>query len=403
MKREGGKRTLRPGAYLALLFATLALAVNFWAWSLLSPLGTRYAAELSLSPGDLSLLLAMPVVVGSLGRLLLGAATDSFGGKKVFAAACLLAALSVCGLMMADTYQTLLVAAMLLGIGGATFVIGVPFISSWFPPGKRGLAIGLYSMGNAGTAVSGFLTPTLSETAGRKWLFGLVAVLLVTMAMIFVFKVKEAPGWRSPAGSAARRFSIALRSRLTWDLAAVYAIAFGAYVAFGVYLPVLLSVAYGLDVTDAAARAAGFVLIATVARPVGGFLSDKFGGRLVIKLALFGVAVSAAFVAFQPALHMATTAAYLSLAALLGCCTGAVLALIGRLAEPRAMGSITGIVGTIGGLGGFFPPLVLGFTYQQNHSYAAALFMLSASALVVLAYISRRFKSGTYKDALGRK
>lgn len=386
-------------AYFALFIATLALIMNFWAWSLLSPLGATYASELSLNPLSLSFLLAVPVVVGSLGRIILGMITDKFGGRIVFAVTCLLATIPVSALAFSDTYTQLVLVAIFLGIGGAAFVIGIPFISAWFPPEKRGLVLGIYSMGNAGTAVSGFLTPRLDNTIGRDSTYYLVAFLLFVMSAVIFIWGRNAPGWKPPKGSVFKRFVSATKSRLTWDLSTVYVITFGAFVAFGVYLPVLLKVSYDLSLTDAASRAAGFVLLATLARPVGGWLADTVGGKLVIRIVLVAVVGLATFVALQPTLQLRTTVAYLSLAFVLGCGNGAVFALIGRLSKPSSMGSITGIVGACGGLGGFLPPLILGITYQQTHSYSIALLMLSLSALLAFFYINHRFKDTTvYKE-----
>jgi NNP family nitrate/nitrite transporter-like MFS transporter len=220
----------------------------------------------------------------------------------------------------------------------------------------------------------------------------IVASLLIIMAMVFVFWGKNAPGWKPAKGSSISRLIVASKLRLTWDLSSVYAVTFGAFVAFGVYLPVLLKVSYDLSLTDAAARAAGFVLLATIARPVGGWLSDKVGARRVVQATLCTIIPLAAFVAFQPTLEPQTTVAYLTLAFVLGCANGAVFAMVGKLAKPEVMGSVTGIVGAAGGFGGFLPPLILGFTYQRMHSYSLALVLLSAAAFVVLIYIHRRFK-----------
>jgi MFS transporter, NNP family, nitrate/nitrite transporter len=379
-------------AYFALTIATFALIINFWAWSLLSPLGSKYASELSLNPLSLSLLLAVPVIVGSIGRIILGMITDKFGGRIVFAVTCLLAMIPVIALAFSDTYMQLIFTAVFLGIGGAAFVIGIPYVSAWFPPEKRGLVLGIYSMGNVGTAVSGFLTPRLESTIGRQSTYYLVASLLFVMSTIFVLWGKNAPGWKSPKGSALKRFALATKSRITWDLAVVYIITFGAFVAFGVYLPVLLKVSYGLSLTDAATRAAGFVLLATVARPIGGWLSDKIGGKRVIRVVLLAIVFLATSVALQPTLQLRTTITYLSLAFVLGLGNGAVFALVGKLSKPDSMGSVTGIVGACGGLGGFLPPLILGFTYQRTHSYSIALIMLSFSALLAFFYINHRFK-----------
>lgn len=385
-------RLSQKNAFFALLTATLALGINFWAWSLLSPLGTKYASELSLTPINLSLLLAVPVVIGSLGRIIIGMITDKLGGKIVFAALCFLTSLPVFALTLASSFNELLLVALVLGLGGTSFVVGIPFLSSWFAPERRGFVLGLYSLGNAGTALSGFATPGLSESLGRDTTFYIVALLLLVTSVIFITLGKNGPGWKASKGSTVLRLKHAANTRLTWDLASVYVITFGAFVAFGVYLPVLLKVWYGLSYTDAASRAGGFILLATVARPIGGWLSDKIGGKNVVQFSLLAVVLLAAFVAMQSDLRIHATVAYLSLAFILGCGSGAVFALVGRLSKPDVIGSTTGIVGAAGGLGGFLPPLILAATYQKTNTYAPALVMLSVSALVVLIYIHFRFK-----------
>ncbi len=392
MAKRDQKPSSNSDKYIALALATSALIINFWAWSLLSPLGTKYADELTLGPIWLALLLAVPVIIGSIGRIPLGMIIDKIGGRAAFIATCLMTALPVFGLVFADTYQYLLLVALLLGIGGASFVIGIPYLSAWFSPKRRGLVLGLYSMGNAGTALSGFATPRLADTIGKDQTFILVGILLVIMAILFALIGKNAPGWQPSKNSALILLKKAAQFRATWDLSAIYAITFGAFVAFGVYLPVLLAISYDLSLTDAATRAAGFVLLATIARPFGGWLADTIGAKRVIKISLLVTSALACFVAFEPTLALQTTVAYLSLAFTLGCSNGAVFALVGKLTDAKIMGSVAGIVGAAGGLGGFFPPLVLGITYQTTHSYAIALILLSVSALCVFAYVHYRFK-----------
>lgn len=384
-------------AWSALLLACLTLLVNFWAWSLISPMASQYVTELALDPLQAGVLVALPVIVGSVGRIFLGVLTDRYGGRNMFSLVCLLAAIPVTALALSATYSQLAVASIFLGISGATFAIGVPFVNAWFPPENRGLALGLYSMGNAGTAVSGFLTPRIAEAVGRPQAYLVVAGLLVCVSVVCMLVGKNAPGWKPAEGALMYQFKRAAGIRLTWDLSLLYMVTFGAFVAFGVYLPVLLKAAYGLTLTDSAARAAGFVLLATLARPFGGWLSDRVGGYNVIRAVLVAVPVLATYVSYQPSLQISTTVAFLSLAVVLGCGNGAIFAMLGRLAKPDLVGSMTGIIGAFGGLGGFVPPLVLGFTYQKTNSYSLALVLLAATALVVLAYMSTRFKLYKYR------
>lgn len=371
--------------YVALLLAFSALTINFWAWSLISPLASQFADELSLEPIELSILLAVPVLVGALGRIPLGVLTDKYGGKKIFSVVCFIAVLPVLGLAFSSSYNQFIVTAFALGLSGATFAIGIPFVNSWFESSKRGLALGIYSMGNAGTAVSGFLTPNLSTEFGRQNAYLIVAVLLIVIGLVFMRYGKNSPLWKPSKGSFMQKLTSTAKSPLTVNLSIMYAVSFGAFVAFGVYLPVLLKVVYGLTLTDAAARAGGFILLATICRPLGGWLSDKFGGQNIVRFGFIAISILAAIVAFQTNLNHFTSATYLGLAAVIGVCNGAIIALVGKLSKPDQVGSVTGIVGAFGGLGGFLPPIVLGVTYQKTNSYALALVLLSiVSALTFI-------------------
>ena len=360
----------------SLIIAFFALTVNFWAWSLLGPLGPKIASDLSLGPVELSILIAVPILVGSLARIPFGILTDRFGGSKVFSALCFFAILPLIALAYATSYNEFLVAGAFLGLTGAAFVIGIPFVGAWFPPEKRGLVLGLYSMGNAGTAVSGFLTPTFANTLGMQTTFLIVAGTMFIMGAVLYLWGVDSPRWQT-SKSALTSLRNASKDRYTWDLSLMYAVSFGAFVAFGAYLPVLLNVFYGLSLTDAAARSAGFVLLATLTRPLGGWLSDTMGGEKVLRIGFAAIAILASFTAFQPTLAITTTITYLSLAAFLGCCNGAIISLISKHAKPDIVGSVTGIVGACGGLGGFVPPLILGLTYQKTQSYSFALLGLS--------------------------
>lgn len=372
------------GRYFALGLATGLLVVNFWAWSLLSPIATVYVRELSLSPLMISVLLASTVIIGALGRVPLGLLSDRFGGKRMFVTVCFAACLPVIGLALAQNYNQLLLSAVCLGVAGASFAVGIPFVNAWFPANQRGLALGIYGMGNVGSAISGALTPTLVGQFGKTAGFILVASILVLSAFVMLLLGRESPAWRPNRTPALARLSAAIRWKPTWNLALLYAITFGAFVSFGMYLPIILTVVYGLDVGDAAARAAGFILLATVARPVGGWLSDRIGGRNVLRGVFAVVAVLVIIISFNPTLNTYGAAAYLGLAVMLGLGNGAVFAILGHWCDPKLVGSVTGIVGAVGGLGGLFPPLILGLSYQIFHSYSIPLLLLSAVCALVL-------------------
>ncbi|MFD7654476.1 MFS transporter [Actinosynnema sp. NPDC059797] len=368
--------------------ATVGFAINFWAWALLSPLGPLFQDTLGLSAFQEALLVAVPVVVGSVGRIPVGALTDRFGGRVMFPAVSALTIVPVLflGLVGHGSLVALLVGGFFLGLGGTTFAVGVPFVNAWFPPERRGLAIGIFGAGMGGTAISALTTVRLVDDGGVATPFVITAVVLAVYAAVAAWLLRDAPGRTVPTEPVTRRLLDTARLPVTWQASVLYAVAFGGYVAFSVYLPAYLKTAYGLTQADAANRMAGFVLLAVLMRPVGGWLSDRFGAIRVLAVALGVVAVCAAVQAFTPALMPLGTAAFLAMAAALGAGSGAVFALVALLAPASQVGSITGVVGAAGGLGGFVPPLVMGALYGAFGSYALGLAALSVVAAAALAF-----------------
>jgi NNP family nitrate/nitrite transporter-like MFS transporter len=382
---------------IMLITATVGFAVNFWAWALLSPLAPRLKDTLHLSSFQQSLLVAVPVVVGSLGRIPIGALTDRFGGRLMFPLVSLATIVPVLylGLSGATSLSGLLVGGFFLGIGGTAFAIGVPFVNAWFPPERRGLAIGIFGMGMGGTAISALTTVKLVTAHGTATPFVVTAIVLAAYAVVSAVVLRDAPGRPVPTRPLSQRLASTLRLGITWQASALYAVAFGGYVAFSVYLPAYLRTAYGLQQADAANRMAGFVLLAVAMRPIGGWLSDRVGPIRVLAVALTVVALGALGQAATPALMPLGTIAFLAMAAALGAASGATFALVALLAPANMVGSVTGVVGAAGGLGGFVPPLVMGFVYGQYGSYAVGLL-----ALVVVAAAALLFTTTTVRHTL---
>jgi NNP family nitrate/nitrite transporter-like MFS transporter len=196
--------------------------------------------------------------------------------------------------------------------------------------------------------------------------------------------MRDAPGRTAPTTSLMQRLSANARLSITWQACILYAVAFGGYVAFSVYLPAYLKTAYELTPADAANRMAGFVVIAVIMRPVGGWLSDKFGPIPVLVGGYAVVVVGAAVAATNPILEHIGTVAFLAMAAALGSGSGATFALIARVTDPARVGGVTGLVGAAGGLGGFVPPLIMGYVYGRTDSYAIGLVLLSVTAALTL-------------------
>jgi NNP family nitrate/nitrite transporter-like MFS transporter len=371
----------------ALVLATTGFAINFWAWALLSPLGPRFKELLDLSSGQQALVVAVPVIVGSVGRVPVGALTDRFGGRVMFPIVSLATVVPVLfiGLLGQDSFAGLLVGGFFLGIGGTAFAIGVPLVNAWFPPERRGFAIGVFGAGMGGTAISALTTVRLVTGVGDTAPFLITAVALVAYAVLARLFLRDAPGRVVPTTSVLSRLGAAARLPIAWQACVLYAIAFGGYVAFSVYLPAYLKTAYGLEQADAANRMAGFVVLAVVMRPVGGWLADRVGAVTVLAWVFAVVAAGAALQATTPDLMPLGTIAFLAMAAALGAGSGATFALVARSAPAAQVGSVTGLVGAAGGLGGFVPPLIMSSVYASRGSYGLGLVLLALVALGCLA------------------
>jgi len=371
-----------------LALATAGFAISFWAWALLSPLAPGLKEQLHLTGSQQALLVAVPVLVGSLGRIPVGALTDRFGGRVMFPAvsAATIVPVLYLGLAGQQSLATLLVGGFFLGIGGTSFAVGVPFVSAWFPPPRKGLAIGIFGAGMGGTAISALTTVKLVAARGSAAPFLITAGVLAVYAVLAWVLLRDAPGRTVPSEPLVTRLGAAARLPITWQASLLYAVAFGGYVAFSVYLPAYLRTAYGLEQADAANRMAGFVVVAVLMRPVGGWLSDRFGPTPVLAGAFAVVTVDAAVQAFTLPLAPVGTLDFLTMAAALGAGSGATFALVGLAAPAPKVGSVTGLVGAAGGLGGFLPPLVMGFVYGLTGSYGLGLALLAvvAAGMVVL-------------------
>jgi MFS transporter, NNP family, nitrate/nitrite transporter len=386
--QEAGGRAAGRQPYLMLGMAAVGFALTFWAWALLAPLGAHFKQSLGLTSFQQALLVAVPVIVGALGRIPIGALTDRYGGRIMFPVVSFatIAPVLFLGLVGYRSLTMLLVGGFFLGLAGTSFAVGVPFVNAWFPAERRGMAIGIFGMGMGGTAISALTTVKLTAHWGIHAPFLVVAGVLAVYGAAAALVLRDAPGPPVPSQPALSRLAATLRLGITWQAAALYAVGFGGFVAFSVYLPTYLKNAYLLTQADAADKMAGFVLLAVLMRPVGGWLSDRVAPTRVLTGAFAVVAVAAIVQSLTPTLAPVGTIAFLVMAAALGAAAGGVFALVAQRAPAQQVGAVTGVVGAAGGLGGFVPPLVMGSIYGASGSYAWGLLALAAVAACAMTY-----------------
>ena len=227
-----------------LALGTVSFAVSFAVWGLISAFAPRFRELFSLSGTQTALLVALPVLLGSVGRFPVGLLADRFGGRAVYSVLLVLIAVPAWLVPAAGSYRELLLVAFFLGLAGTGFPIGVGYVSRWTPPARQGSALGVYGLGNVGQSAAVFLGPLLAAAVGWQSVFRGMAVLSVVWGAAFGLLARNAPSAARPAGLGAALK--VLRERLAWVLALFYFLTFGGFVAFAVFLPTLLRDEFGL-------------------------------------------------------------------------------------------------------------------------------------------------------------
>jgi NNP family nitrate/nitrite transporter-like MFS transporter len=373
-----------------LTLATIAFALTFWAWNLIGPLAVRYATSMHLTTSQKSMLVATPVLVGALGRIPVGALTDRYGGRVMFTVLSLVSIIPVLGVAWAGaigSYGLLLLFGFFLGIAGTSFATGIPFVNAWYDAPRRGFATGVFGAGMGGTALSAYFTPRFVNWFGETTTYVIMAVALAVLAAVCWTMMQDSPRWSPNTDKVTPKLIAALKLPVTWELSFLYAVVFGGFVAFSTYLPTYINTIYGFAPVDAGGRTAVFSVAAVVARPIGGVLSDRIGPKPVVLASLAGAAVMAVVAATKPEPDLGSGSTFVLMALFLGLGTGGVFAWVARLTPVARVGTVAGIVGAAGGLGGYFPPLIMGETYNAaKNSYTIGLLLLCALAVVAFLF-----------------
>ena len=377
------------GHWPTLLSAFLYFDVSFMVWVLFGALGNHVAAEFGLDPAQKGLMTAVPLLGGSLLRLLFGYSTDRLGAKWTAClgmAATLLPLLA--GWLWVDSLPKLYLVGLLLGVAGASFAAALPLASRWYPAEHQGLALGIAGAGNSGTLLATFFAPRLAETLGWRAVFGLATIPIALVAAVLVTCAKEAPG--RGTGPKRANFTAVLKQQDTYWFSLFYGVTFGGFVGLASFLAIFLHDQYGVAKVRAGDLVTLCVFAGSFLRPVGGWLADRWGGFRMLTLLYVGIVALALEVAAAHSLATAVTLLFL-LMACLGLGNGSVFELV-PLRYREDVGVATGILGAAGGLGGFLLPMLLGSLKQALGSYAAgfvAFSGLAGAALLGVTLVGR--------------
>ncbi|GAA5523675.1 hypothetical protein Maes01_00224 [Microbulbifer aestuariivivens] len=381
----------------ALSLSTIAFTACFAVWTIFSIIGIAIKKELGLSEFEFGLLVATPVLTGSVVRIVLGIWTERYGGRLVFTLQMLLTALATWLITYASTYPMYLLAALGIGLAGGSFIIGVTYVARWFEPEKQGTALGIFGAGNVGAAVTKFIAPFILVAFGWHMVAYVWAAALVVMAIVFYIFAKDDPQWVAqkesgrPMPSFKQQFET-LDDLRVWRFSLYYFFVFGGFVALALWAPHYLIEVYGVDVRTAGMAAAAFSLSASLFRAYGGHLSDRYGARAVMYWT-FGFSLVLLFMlSYPPTEYVITTKTgtlnfstevslwpFVVLLFTLGFFMSLGKAAIYKhipVYYPNHIGAVGGLVGMIGGLGGFILPIVFGVLLDLTGIYTSCFVLL---------------------------
>ena len=408
--------TPQQGRVSVLVMSTLGFTLMFAVWLMFGVLGIPIRQEFGLTDVQLSWIVALAVLNGAIWRLPAGIAADQFGGRRVFIAFLLVTAIPAYLVSQATSYTMLLFYAFLVGFAGNSFSVGIAWVSAWWPQDRQGLALGIFGAGNVGASVTKFIGPALivavpaagymSGVVPGGWRFVpfLYMGLLIAMAVatwILTPHREIKPGSGRSLGS----MLVPLKQARVWRFSLYYVVVFGAYVALAAWLPKYYVDVYDMPLSQAALLTALFIFPASLLRPFGGWLSDRFGARKMMYLT-FTTMLVASGILMMPYGHIVLsnadgtssevmpwsvgTALFTLLVFIMGCAMG-----IGKAAVykhipeyfPNDVGAVGGLVGSLGALGGFFLPLLFAYTTAWSGLPQSTFFVIFVVTLIAMLWM----------------
>ncbi len=394
----------------ALATSTLAFTVCFAVWTMFSIIGLKIKAELGLSDTQFGILVATPILTGSLSRIFLGVWADQYGGRIIYTFQMIVTAVAAFLLTKVSTYPMFLVAALGVGLAGGSFAVGIAYVSTWYSKERQGTALGIFGMGNVGAAVTNFGAPFLLVIMDGKWqgVAQVYSIILLVTAILYYILTKDDPALRERREKGIKHASFLeqmepLKNLQVWRFSLYYFFVFGAFVALALWLPRYYVGAYGLELKTAGMLAAAYALPGSIFRALGGWLSDLIGARRVMYWT-FGVCVACTFIMSYPATNYTVAGIegpidfnitiplwfFVTLTIILGFFMSLGKAAVYKhipVYYPGHVGSVGGIVGLIGGLGGFFLPISFGIMNDMIGVWTSCFMLLTILIGIALIWM----------------
>ena len=394
----------------ALTASTLAFTVCFAVWTIFSIIGIKIKAELGLNDTQFGILVATPILTGSLSRIFLGVWADQYGGRLVLTVQMLATALATFLLTTVSSYPMFLIAALGVGLAGGSFAVGIQYVSTWYPKERQGTALGIFGVGNVGAAVTNFGAPILLAAMSDQWqgVAQVYAVIMAISAIVFYLTTQNDLALQERKERGIQHASFVkqlepLRNLQIWRFSLYYFFVFGAFVALALWLPRYYIGVYNLDIATAGLLAACYALPGSIFRALGGWLSDKYGARAVMYWT-FIASVLCTFILSYPSTDYIVDGVdgpivfnitiplwlFVILTIILGFFMSLGKAAVYKhipIYYPQHVGSVGGIVGLVGGLGGFVLPICFGVMNDIIGVWTSCFMLLTGIIAIALTWM----------------
>ncbi|MEZ5706398.1 MAG: nitrate/nitrite transporter [Burkholderiaceae bacterium] len=393
----------QKNAWSVLIVSTLAFTVCFMVWMMFAVIGIPLKKTLGLNATEFGLLTAMPVLSGSVVRVPLGIWTDKYGGRIVMAALLAATVPAIWFMAYATQYWHFLVIGLVLGLAGGSFSVGTPYVARWFPKNRQGLAMGIFGAGNAGAALNKFVAPAILVAFGWTMVPKVYAAIMLGTVIVFWLFSHSDPAHLVPSHVKFTDQLKALKDPRVLRYCQYYSIVFGGYVALSLWMVQYYVGEYGLDIRVAAMLAAAFSLPGGVLRAVGGAMSDKWGAHSVTWWVMW-VSWIALFLLSYPQTDFTVmtingpTTFHIGLNVYLFTVLMFVLGIAFAFGKasvfkyiaddyPQNIGTISGIVGLAGGMGGFVLPIMFGGLMDLTGIRSSAFMLMYGVVWVSLIWM----------------